>query len=382
MNSKILYQKKKIQTDVGYIREVTGDGLMSKKKSLKILLITIISCLIITTALVITVDPFYHYHAPSARSSVYLYTSFYQSPGMARHFDYDAAIVGTSMTENSRISWLEEDGYKPVKLSYSGGRMADYAMLLDQIYRSGNDVKLIIMDINEYQLSMPYDSRISTDPDYLTDRNLLNDVNYLFNKDVILSAIGRLLAKAEGIEGNEEDAYTWEDEELFGHELVVEDYDMVMEGVDRAFAAIHTDEEIEEKLENVRNNIDEIGVYIEAHPETEYKIFFPPYSEAYWESLREEGDLDEALLMYKEAVKYLSGYENVSVYFFMDSYDFITDLDEYRDICHYRPEINRLLHDRMMTEPGQDPADITDRIDALAEYVRNSNIVDEYRDLD
>ena len=355
---------------------------MSKKKSLRILFITIISCLLGLAALVIVVDPFYHFHAPSDRSDVYLYTSFYQSPGMARHFDYDAAVVGTSMTENTRISWLSEEGYKPMKLSYSGARFADYAMLLDQIYKSGNDVELIIMDINEYQLSMPYVSRISTDPDYLSDKNPFNDINYIFNKDVILSSIGRITAKVAGIEGNEEDAYTWEDEELFGHKVVVEDYDMAMEGVDRAFAAVHTDEEIEEKLANVRKNIDDIGVYIKAHPETEYKIFFPPYSIGYWESLREEGDLDETVVLYKEALKCLSDYDNVSIYFFMDSYDIISDLDLYRDICHYRPEINRMINDRMMKEPGQDTADIIDRLDILAEYARNSNIVDEYRELD
>jgi tetratricopeptide (TPR) repeat protein len=355
---------------------------MSKERQLKTLFITILSCMAAVAVLVITVDPFYHYHAPAVRSSVYLYSSFYQSPGMARHFAYDAAIVGTSMTENTHASWLSEEGYRPVKLSYSGGRLADDAMLLDQIYKSGNDVRLIIMDINEYQLSMPYDSRISTDPDYLTDNNLFNDMNYLFNKDVLLSAIGRLLAKGEGIEGNEEDAYTWEDDELFGHKKVIEDYDMVMEGVDRAFAAVHTDEEIEEKIINVRNNIDNIGVYIKAHPETEYKVFFPPYSMGYWESLREEGDLDETIVLYKEALKSLSEYDNVSVYFFMDNYDVITDLDYYRDICHYRPEINRMINDMMMKEAGQDTTDIIDRLDNLAEYVRNSNIVDEYRDLD
>ncbi len=242
-------------------------------------------------------------------------------------------------------------------------------MLLNQIYKSGNDVRLIIMDINEYQLSMPYDSRISTDPDYLSDNNPFNDINYLLNKDVILSSIGRIVAKAAGIEGNEEDAYTWEDDELFGHKRVIEDYDMVMEGVDRAFAAVHTDEEIEEKIINVRNNIDNIGVYIEAHPEIEYKIFFPPYSMGYWESLREEGDLDEAVDLYKEAVRCLSNYDNVSIYFFMDSYDIIGNLDLYRDICHYRPEINRMINDRMMKEPGQDPEEIINRIDSLTEYV-------------
>ena len=53
--------------------------------------------------LVYRVDPFFHYHKPD--TSRYYYTldnQRSQNDGIIRHFDYDAMIIGSSMTENFR----------------------------------------------------------------------------------------------------------------------------------------------------------------------------------------------------------------------------------------------------------------------------------------
>ncbi len=72
----------------------------------------------------------------------------YATPGAAKHFDYDAVIVGSSMTENFRHSWFENDGYNLLKLSYSGAQTADYETILNMVYDSGNDGVFTCSGIN------------------------------------------------------------------------------------------------------------------------------------------------------------------------------------------------------------------------------------------
>ena len=58
--------------------------------------------------LVIWIDPFFHYHAPFDGISYVLEDERYQNDGIARHFDYELLIIGTSMCENFRTSQAEE----------------------------------------------------------------------------------------------------------------------------------------------------------------------------------------------------------------------------------------------------------------------------------
>lgn len=47
------------------------------------------------------IDPYFHYRKPNVDGYFYtLYNERSQNNGISKHFDYDALITGTSMTEN------------------------------------------------------------------------------------------------------------------------------------------------------------------------------------------------------------------------------------------------------------------------------------------
>ena len=70
--------------------------------------------------LIAVVDPYFHYHKPLPYFSYTLDNERYQNDGILRHFDYDAVITGSSMTENFKPSELDElFGVNAVKVPFS-----------------------------------------------------------------------------------------------------------------------------------------------------------------------------------------------------------------------------------------------------------------------
>ena len=82
---------------------------MKTKKDFWRLLLCLGSCMIIFAAWIVLIDPSHHYHAPWFGMPTILEDVVYQTPGNAENLEYSSAIVGTSMTENFRVSWFEEE---------------------------------------------------------------------------------------------------------------------------------------------------------------------------------------------------------------------------------------------------------------------------------
>ena len=66
------------------------------------------------------IDPFFHFHKPY--TDVYYYNlnnQRSQNDGICKHFDYDALITGTSLTENFKTSEFDKIfGVNSVKVPY------------------------------------------------------------------------------------------------------------------------------------------------------------------------------------------------------------------------------------------------------------------------
>jgi len=79
------------------------------------------------------IDPFFHFHAPREALSYPLNNQRYQNDGIVRHFDYDALITGTSMTENFRTTEFDAlFDSKAIKVCYSGGTFPELVSNLEQ----------------------------------------------------------------------------------------------------------------------------------------------------------------------------------------------------------------------------------------------------------
>lgn len=289
----------------------------------------------------IVLDPFYQYRKPWPGMPVILENAVYQTPGAARNLEYSDVITGTSMTENFHTSWFDEElGWNTIKLSYSGARSNDLKAILASIFSREEPVQHIFMDINDYQLTSVSWTAYVERPEYLYDDCLLNDYRYIYNRDVTAAGWKRVLDALQGVEDNIDTAYTWEDDAFFGAQITL---DGVRDTMRQLSSGKTESEPLEQRLAVCQENLDNILPFIEQNPHTEFIIFFPPYSMLYWQEVVLKDELGDMLAIYQYAIERLLEYENVSVYYFQHEEEIITDLDNYRDVCHHRPEYNRYI---------------------------------------
>ena len=96
--------------------------MITNKRWSIILLTTIVILLIGLGGVIAIIDPFFHYHAPLAIMEYPLRNERYQNDGIVKHFQYDAIITGSSMTQNFKTSEFDElFGVTSIKVPFSGG---------------------------------------------------------------------------------------------------------------------------------------------------------------------------------------------------------------------------------------------------------------------
>ena len=99
---------------------------------------TCVGLLLVIAILVVTIDPFFHYHKPIEGFPYIVDNQLSQNPGMAENMIYDSAVVGSSMTVNFNTNdFANVMGLNTIKLSYSGALPRDDYNILSFIYDEG-----------------------------------------------------------------------------------------------------------------------------------------------------------------------------------------------------------------------------------------------------
>lgn len=344
---------------------------MEKKQTQKLHRISLFGGLIfaLLVLFVVIVDPFYHYHKPIWGMTTYLYNEVYQTPGVARNFEYSDILLGTSMTENFRTDWFDDAfGMNMVKLCYAGARTSDLDAVLEQVFLSENEINTVFMDLNAYQLEVPSDTAYVERPEYLYDSNIFNDLKYVCNFDTLSTAAGFVFATLGGREDNMATAYMWDDPEAFGKDKVME----VAYATRKEYLNPELQEQdISDAMVNCRRNLENIGKHIVKHPETKFVILYPPYNIMFWDDANPE-KRDLCFDMLQMALEYFGDMPNAEQYFFMDDYEVITNFEVYRDLGHYTPEINyRMFQDLAAGNYKVTKDQGIERLEALRQFVNN-----------
>ena len=285
--------------------------------------------------LVVWVDPFICYHAPrfafEARSGM----QAYYNVGIARNVPYDALYLGSSMTENTQMSQVNELlGVRCAKLSFEGGTMENYRTIMEAAFDT-HDVARVFLALDEFALSAQPDEVPLDLPAYLYTPSLLDDVQYWFNESVLSSHVPEALsAMAAGAEpGIDFDTlYYWGDRMTYGRETAL----LSMHYGSRGEALEQDGDE-----QTVLYHLEKCLIpFVQAHPETTFVVYFPPYSVLEWVKHLQTGTLERALYHRELAACALDSYENVQLYDFQACTQVVEDLDQYKDSMHHRPEIN------------------------------------------
>ena len=298
--------------------------------------------LVVVCILVVTVDPFFHYHSPIKWFPYVVDNQLSQNPGMAKNMTYDSCIIGSSMTVNFHTDDFKQImGMNTIKLSYSGALPHDDYNILRLVYDAGSharrkgNVKAVFLGVDAMTYTAGTSDTKYPFPEYLYDKNPFNDISYLLNKDVLLEYILRPLINRDPTDLSQVYA-SWWTPDYYNIQWVMHNY----EPSEKVSEEMPSDELIPGTQDNLEKNI---LPFIKAHPETEFYMFFPPYSILYWNDVQNENHFEATMNQYEYIADTLLQYDNVKVFYFQKLEDIVTNLNNYADYTHYKPEINKYM---------------------------------------
>lgn len=284
--------------------------------------------------LTIFIDPYFHYHGPIKGLSYVFGNQRYINNGIEKHFDYDSVIIGSSMSENFKPSEAESlMGGKFVKLPFPGASYKEIDDNLETIFDNKREIKTVIRGLDYNRLLDSADEMRYDDlPTYLYDRNPFNDVKYIFNMTTLLA-----------------DYYVIRNTLSGNSDFNMDDYGIQtdMYGYNYAKGAYFRQEANAEQIplsgddyinidDNFYENIIETAI---AHPDTQFYLFFTPYSILYFDGLKQEGTMERQFDAEKYIIEKLLPYDNIHLFSFFFEIDTICNLDNYKDAGHYSPEV-------------------------------------------
>ncbi len=333
----------------------------------------VLAAVIVLMAVCYVVDPFFAYRV---RDNSYKVPDTDALPGIIKHHSYDTLIIGSSMTQNFEMdSFREKLNVKPAKISTGGMVLQDTINLTALANRTGKAKKYYIcLDLPRFL----NDGKKAKVKDYLVDNNIFNDYKYLLGYSAwtryIPVDLALLTAKKIGIsipKGIEEETEIdeigyWGDSFRYGTDIVVSNYKKSQYSVSEVDSENAYDD-IVENTDLLMNSIN--------FENCEYNFFFPPYSILYWCNADEEGYFEDLLKGKEYLVKSLKQ-RGCNIYDFQHVQT-ICELNNYRDITHYTPQINEWMVDCFSTGAflcsGNDVSNNNEKIIKMMRKFRKEN---------
>lgn len=316
-------------------------------------LVLVFISLFIVALSVIKIDPYFHFHKPNTDYYYTLDNQRCQNDGMARNFDYEGVITGSSMTENFRTSEATDIfGCEFIKLPYSGGTFNEINDNLEVALSHNSEIRIVIRGLDMSRFFDDKDATrhdMGTYPTYLYDDNFFNDVEYVFNRDVVFSRVYPMIKESnepnfEGGITSFDDYSNWMHNSTFGVNSVLPNGVPVIQTMEQEAL---TEEEREMIIANVQQNVTAIA---EEYPDVTFYYFITPYSVAWWQRLINSGTLNKQIEAERLMIEEILKHENIKLYSFNCLTKVTTDLNNYMDVAHYGEWINSLMLNYMYNE--------------------------------
>ena len=149
-------------------------------------------------SIVYAIDPLQFFRR-AAYAPAFSTNERYQIPGLARNYDYDTVIAGTSMAQNFYLGYADKVlGARTLKIAISGSSAHEQFLVLNVAIRTGK-VKRVIWGLDQWVFRGP-PGRVRDDlgvfPYYLYETNPLGYFWYLFNASNLSDSIEVLTNRA------------------------------------------------------------------------------------------------------------------------------------------------------------------------------------------
>ena len=320
--------------------------MKSKKYVITTLIITS-SLLLLIGSFNVIIDPLFQYHKPWFGMESVVTDERYQNAGIAKNFEFDNAVLGNSMCENFIVSDVNDTfGGTTVKLTASGAYCKELTYYL-RILNKKVDLKTVFFNFDIGMVEFPFDSLRFEIPEYLYDYNFLNDVNYFFSFDVLKNfSISSVKANLTDSIPDYNRVFCWSDSVKFGKDILLQGYKRV--------EIVDEEPDIEVYIYNAVKNAELLTPFFESMPDTDFVMFFSPYSMLFWDEQVRGNKLETEKVGLLVAYERMLEYNNVKIYLWTDNemLGIMSDLDNYKDMKHYSPEINKTILRRIKSGEG------------------------------
>ena len=320
-------------------------GITKKNSFVKMFFITFFVVMFAYVSFIVIVDPYCHYHAPISGICHELFSGKvrYINSGIAKNYDYNAVITGSSMTWNFKTSECDElFGVTSIKAPFPAGIFCEVDDNIRIALEAGNDVDLVIRSMDFARFYYTKDAYLAEqeNPYYMRDNNIFNDYHYIFNMDVFKDCLYDLRMTVNGGTSTSFDDYSYNgDDNPYGVQAVYDSLEL--KGI-YAEEETHMDEGMRTAIEeNVGNYIIDTAL---SYPDTQFYIFVPPYSIAWWENnVYNQKSLPYQREWMEMVFGELTEIDNIHLFCFWDDYNLICNLDNYFNYSHYGPWVNSYM---------------------------------------
>lgn len=282
-------------------------------------------------AIVITIDPYQQY----GMSDEYVSEQRLSNPGIARHHDYNAVILGSSMAMNHYPSLIDSVfNAKTINLSTMGATAYDYEHLVPFVLQQGK-TRLAIWDIDFFSFTRP----IVPLELYLYDDDWKNDYAYWLSYTSLKNCWTKLKNPVKGME------HLYQFGSPCDSAKVTNEYQETVRNVQKYFKTEPYDKK--QMIDAFKRSVLKP---IASAPEVEFRLYFPPYCIYEFVLLEKAGHLKTALTFKEEVTAELLKLPNVKLYDFQADTKWITNIHQYMDFRHHSHGYNKDIIRRMKRE--------------------------------
>lgn len=320
--------------------------------------------LLLIGALTIAVDPLFQYHKPWFGLDPVVFDERYQNAGVAKNFDFDNVIIGSSMSENFRVSDVNDTfGGDTVKLTMSGSGCLDWSYLLNIL--KDRQPRNIMINIDPYVFDHSATEMKFDLPVFLYDSNPLNDVEYLFNFSILNKFLKREIKDNKNDTVPEYDSvFAWDSIYTFGKEMVLEEYERPEKSTKKV--------DSKEYVDNIKVNFDLLTPYFECMKNTQFTFFVSPFSMLFWDGEDRKNTVQMQKEGFLKVCEILTSYDNVTLFMWTDDQmlEVMSDLDNYKDYTHYASKVSKDILLRIKAGDGiVTKSNYASKVNQLFQYI-------------
>ncbi|CCF79969.1 hypothetical protein HBZS_104170 [Helicobacter bizzozeronii CCUG 35545] len=311
-------------------------------------------------------------------------------PGMARNFDYENILAGSSTEENIGIDTLSQifQLKKPIKFMIEGSEGYEIYAALNLALHTKPNIKTVIYALRPTLFVHDTTSNDSF-PKFLynTDDRLKQVLTYLTSPKTTQKTYDYLksfLLRQESLSADSCRQYN----EMFAFDckrfpnlkpLGPEHVIKVYLDVKKLHAGPHNGHFPQEQaLQNAQNELESL---IKSHPQTHFILFYVPFPAIlYYQTIEDHNEVffeQQDLLFPKTLSLRLLSYKNVELHD-LRTLPFVTDLNAYYDIWHCDRDHLKLAFKAIVSKKYQlTPSNVQTYTDALKNLVLNYHIPKE-----